>query len=142
MRTVKGIGLPSYRGVSLDRLAAVAESGIDVRPTDAVIWVAEDIEKALEYGGDQSKSVLLLDHKRVAHSNRLLPADASATTVAEVEKAYGSPTILPSGKRFYSRLPVGDPSRGKSNEDAYAWYIPGSPFAGLVGIAIFLVQSS
>jgi hypothetical protein len=61
--------------------------------------------------------------------------------VAEVERAYGSPTILPNGNRFYSRLPAGDPSRGKSNEDAYGWYIPGSPFAALVGLAVFLVRS-
>jgi hypothetical protein len=141
MRSVEKVGLPSYRGVPLSRLEAVAEAGIDVRPTDSVIWVADAMEKALEYGGNQSKAVLLLDHKRMARSNRLLPPDAPPARVAEVEKAYGSPTILPNGSRFYSRLPVGDPSRGKSNEDAYGWYIPESPFAALVGVVIFLVQS-
>jgi hypothetical protein len=74
---VKGIGLPSYRGLSLGCLEAVAEGGIDVRPTDAVIWVADAMEKALEYGGNESKAVLLLDHNRMARSNRLLPPDAA-----------------------------------------------------------------
>jgi hypothetical protein len=136
-------GMPIYRGVSIDRLDVVATHGIDVVPTDSVIWVADDMEKALEYGGDGSKAVLLLDPKMMERSCRLLPADALASVIAEVEKDYGKDFLtLRNGSRLYSRLPRDYPNRGGSNERAYGWYIPGAPFSALVGVALFLAGSN
>jgi hypothetical protein len=49
----------AFRGVGVDRLGAVLRSGIDVEPSDSVIYV-DFFDKAWEYGG-MPKVILALD---------------------------------------------------------------------------------
>lgn len=127
--------LPLFRGVSLSRLDAVLTSGIDVSPTDDVIW-ADFLEKALEYG-DSEKVVLILDHRRMLRSWECLPVDAPAEQLERARAIYPYEAPTSDGKRiWFSRLSKDRPQFGSSAEAAYAWFIPGDPWQALIGLII------
>lgn len=91
-----------YRGTAIERLQAIAAHGIDVDPPAAVFWATTDLAKALEYGGDLSKVVLVLDGDRIVPSFREVPADAPESLVADVERIYGADyQHQPNGLRYY-----------------------------------------
>lgn len=50
----------------MDRLRVVLKTGVDVEPSNSVIW-ANDLEKALEYG-DWPKVVMAFDSERLKRS--------------------------------------------------------------------------
>lgn len=138
----EALDLPMYRAISMDSLAAVATSGIDVTPSDAVIWATDCLDKALEYGGDSTKAVLVLDAKALARSFTIVPSGASPSLIEEVEKRIGPDFLAqPDGSRYYSRLPTDDRRRDTPYEREYGWYIPGAPFSALAGIVFFKVEA-
>jgi hypothetical protein len=127
------IPLPVCRGVPLSALQRVLDTGIDVQPTNSVIW-ADFLEKALEYGGEE-KIVLILNPKAMRRCSWLVGAGEDAS---QAEAIIGGPaTLLPNGQRLYSRLPLADPRRGSLAEAEYGWFIPGDPFSALAGVLVF-----
>jgi hypothetical protein len=125
-----------FRAVSKDRLSTVLRQGIDVEPTNAVIWV-NHLDKALEYGG-WPKLVMALDYKFLERTFVELDADASEAEVTAVRRDY--PTISKrsdSSKLFYSRLKEDDPQLCTPYEFDSAWWIPGDPWKALKGIFLF-----
>ncbi|MDQ6893717.1 MAG: protein kinase [Acidobacteriota bacterium] len=126
----------SFRGIGSDRLRKVLQTGIDVEPTDSVIYV-DLFEKAWEYGA-WPKVLLALDNSRLDRSWREIRA---GTPTGEIEHLRGRfPTIAPiaDGSGWWmSRLPPSDSQIGTSYEIAYARWIPGDPFEALGAILLF-----
>ncbi len=75
-----------FRGVSIDSLPAVLQQGIDVVPTNDVIFV-DDLDKALEYGG-WPKVLLALRWSSLKCTFKHLPADSSKEKVEKVENGF------------------------------------------------------
>ena len=99
--------IPLYRGVSLEATQRILENGIDVIPTDAVIW-ANALEKALEYGGE-NQLIMILNPRDMKRSYIQLDRNADPDTREAVEKEYGvNPVIFTDGSIVYGPrfLPV------------------------------------
>jgi hypothetical protein len=127
--------LPLYRGVPLAACERVFANGIDVLPTDAVIW-ANDLQKASEYGG-QNRLIMILNQSGMRRSYITLDESADAETRRRVEQEYGTePIIFPKGTIFYSRLAPMDRRRGSPYEVENGWYIPNDPFKVLSGMIV------
>jgi hypothetical protein len=125
--------LPLFRAVSLDAKERVLMNGIDVLPTDAVIW-ANDLEKALEYGGS-NQLVMILYRKSMRPSFMLVDRNSTPEVIKSIEEEYGTnPVAFDDGTLFYSRLPSTDRRRASPYEVENGWYIPGDPFSVLAGI--------
>jgi hypothetical protein len=125
-----------FRAVSIDRLGTVLTTGVDVEPSDAVVY-ADSFEKAWEYGG-WPKVVLALSLDKLDRTYRELPADTDAEELALVQQRF--PTVLPAvdGTTLWcSRLAQDDPCIAKSYEREYAWWIPGDPFEALRAVLLF-----
>lgn len=126
-----------YRAVSADRLPAVLENGIDVEPTDSVIYADKAFGKAWEYGGFP-KMVLALNPDELEPTYREVPTDTPADEIAEIRKDY--PTVLTSSDGEWlwcSRLDEDDGGTAKSYERLYARWIPGNPFDALRSVFVF-----
>ncbi|MDI1228245.1 MAG: hypothetical protein PSY14_11225 [bacterium] len=126
----------SFRGVSTDRLATVLKQGIDVEPTNAVIWV-NDLDKALEYGG-WPKIVMALDHECLKMTFVQLDANTSEDELMAVRREF--PTVLKSadGSTLWcSRLREDAPQINTDYEAYSARWIPGDPWRALKGIFVF-----
>jgi len=124
-----------FRAVSLDRLSSVLREGIDVEPTNAVIW-ANGLDKALEYG-DWPKLIMALDHNFMKKTYTELDANTSEQELAAVCRDY--PTLVNQGegsKLFFSRLKEDDPRLCSTYESFSAWWIPGDPWNALKGVFI------
>jgi hypothetical protein len=124
----------SFRAVSIDRLSTVLLQGIDVEPTNAVIWV-NVLDKALEYGG-WPKLVMALDYEFLRRTFVELDADASEVELTSVQHDY--PTVLKDGsKLFCSRLKEDAPQLNTPYELDSARWIPGDPWEALKGVFVF-----
>ena len=136
-RTWPELAVCMFRGVSIDRLQTVLRAGIDVVPTDSVIYLS-DFDKAWEYG-DFPKIVLALDSQKVKASWQTIPADTPPVELAEIRKAY--PTSIPCSddeSLWLSRLPADDPRIGTSYEASYAFWIPGDPLEAVRAVFVFM----
>lgn len=125
-----------FRGVSLDRLDTVLQQGIDVHPTNGVIWV-DNLEKALEYG-EWPKVVLALDTDCLKNTFREIPANSSEQEIMAV--CLDFPTVVKSvdgSKLWCTRLPEDSPQIASDYEVAYARWIRGNPCDALKGVFIF-----
>jgi hypothetical protein len=122
-------------GVPLEACERILTNGIDVIPTDAVIW-ANDLMKAAEYGrGNQL--IMILNSRDMRRSYKQLDRNATSDAQKAIEKEYGvNPVIFPDGAVLYSRLAADDKRRGTPYELAHGWYIPGDPFSILSGLII------
>lgn len=128
--------LCAFRGVSIERLATVLRTGVDVDPTDAPIYVS-DLDKAWEYGGFP-KLVLALDRRSLDRTFRELPSASSADERRAVRKTF--PTVLEGidgDTLWFSRLAPDDPGITKPYEVEYARWIPGDPFEALRAMLVF-----
>jgi hypothetical protein len=128
--------LCSFRAVSVDRLTAVVGTGIDVEPTNAVIWV-NFLSKALEYGG-WPKVVMALDHRFMKRSYIEIEADIAEEDLALIRREY--PTLVRSidGSKLYcSRLKEDAPQLNTAYEWDSAWWIPGDPLRALKAVFVF-----
>ena len=125
-----------FRGVELDRLPNVLESGIDVIPTNAPIF-ADFLDKALEYGG-WPKLVLALDSRQMEKTFKEVPSSIPEAELAELCSTF--PLVLPSsdGRSLWlTRLSEGDPRIGTAYEYGYAWWIRGDAFKALNAVLLF-----
>ncbi|WP_433287790.1 hypothetical protein ACQPZQ_34270 [Pseudonocardia sp. CA-142604] len=127
-----------FRGVSSDRLQTVLQTGVDVVPTNSVIYASDDFDKAWEYG-DFPKVVLALDSRKVKPSWQMIPADTPPVELAEIGKVY--PTAVPysNGESLWlSRLPADDPRIATDYEASYAFWIPGNPLEAVRAVFVFM----
>lgn len=126
--------LCQFRGVSADRLNFVLSNGIDVDPTDSVIY-ALDLVKAWEYGG-WPKLLLALDTSRLQRTFKEVPSDISADELERLRQHY--PTVIRDGAKLWlSRFPEGNCRIATTYETYYAWWIKGDPFQTLRAIMLF-----
>ena len=125
-----------FRGINVDRLATVLATGIDVEPSDAVIY-ANSFDKAWEYG-DFPKVVLALRPEALERTYRQIPADTPPEELSVIQERF--PTVVPSvdgGHLWCSRLPADDTRVTTPYEAEYAWWVPGNPFAALYSVLVF-----
>jgi hypothetical protein len=123
-----------FRAVSIDRLSTVLLRGIDVEPTNSVIWV-NHLDKAMEYGG-WPKLVMALDYRLLKWTCVELDANASEAELTSVRRDY--PTVLKDGsKLFCSRLKADAPQLNTPYEFDSARWIPGDPWEALKGVFVF-----
>src|SRR5262245_34959558 len=76
-----GLLLGASRSVTLERLRWILQTGVDVDPSTAVIFV-DDVSKALEYGGPE-QCLLLFDTRRL---ERTWMETSSSAPLAEIER--------------------------------------------------------
>lgn len=125
-----------FRAVEYSRLSYVIKTGIDIDPTDGVVY-AESFSKAYEYGG-WPKIMLVLDSSHMQRTYREIPVDTPKDEIRRLQEIY--PTILKSKDRskfWLSRLPEDDKHIASHYESEYAWWIPGDPKEALGAILIF-----
>ncbi|MDR7252259.1 hypothetical protein J2X46_001235 [Nocardioides sp. BE266] len=131
----------TYRGVNLDRLPVILEHGVDVEPTDAIIYCGP-LEKAYEYGrlpkvvmvyrtADERGDVIVQPAVTTIH-DITSPADAASRRRShphEMQRAEGSPIVLcrvaPESEAHYAYY------------RAYGRFIPGDPWDALIAILVF-----
>lgn len=119
------------RGTTLEALPQVLRTGADVHPADAVIWVADDPQKCLEYG----QLLLVYQKMLLDRTFREIDAVTPKEDVEELRRTF--PTVLTSqeGSRLWlSRLPESDRRVGMSYESDYARWIPGDARTALRAI--------
>jgi hypothetical protein len=129
--------LCQFRGISVDRLNFVVSNGIDVEPTEGVIF-ANDLNKAWEYGG-WPKLLLALDTFRLQRTFKQVSSDISPDELEEIRRSY--PTVVKSHdgtKLWLTRFKAGDPRIGTPYEIAHACWIEGNPFEALQAIMLFV----
>src|SRR5258708_5455071 len=95
-----------FRGVSIDSLPAVLQQGIDVVPTNDVIFV-DDLDKALEYGG-WPKVLLALRWSSLKCTFKHLPADSSKEKVEKVRHEFPNMVKLDDRSLWCTRLKEDD----------------------------------
>ena len=117
------------RGTPLDRFGAASAQGVDVEPTDAVIWASDDPRKSLEYG----PLLLVYQWGLLDRPYRQVPLDTSPEELGRLRRTFPHITPLPDGSGFWlSRIPESDPRRAYERD--YAWWIPGDPLRALRAI--------
>lgn len=124
-----------FRAVSLDLLPKVLSTGVDVEPSNAVVY-AGDFEKAWEYGG-LPKLVAAYDPRMLKSSCLEIPAATPPEELRRLTQDY--PTQLQSrdGQRLWlSRLPKDDTALATPYEAAWAYWIPGNAKAALRAVII------
>jgi hypothetical protein len=125
----------AFRGVSINRLKSILPDGIDVEPTDSVIFT-NDLDKAWEYGG-WPKLVLALDTSRLQRTFKQVPSDISPSELERIRQHY--PTVVKSldGTQLWlTRLEESDPRIASPYEIAHARWIEGNPFDALRAILL------
>lgn len=128
------------RGVALERLDSVLQHGIDVRPTDHPIFVA-DWDKALEYG-DWPKLILLLHPGQLRPTGHEVSATLDPGELNELRKTYPNQLVSTDGSKLWlTRFDPDAPQAGTDYEMAYGRYIPGNPFDALAAVLIFAPAS-
>lgn len=134
-----------FRGTSLDRLPTILTTGVDVTPTDAIIYCAE-LEKAYEYG--KGTRVIAAyrwgkpgpDGTKVRVMGRAIVHvfdDTSPETRAEYEISH--PYVLPTQPGApQSRCRVEPETAARRGYlGPYGKYLTGDPFDALVAILIY-----
>lgn len=110
------------------------KTGVDVEPTNVVIWVNE-VQKALEYGG-WPKILMAFDSERLKRSWIEIDVSAPPEEIERIQRDY--PTVIRDGDKLYcSRLPSDAPQLMTAYEFQHAFWIPGDPFEALK--AVFIV---
>ncbi len=129
----------SFRGTSIDRLPHVLEHGVDVEPTDSVMFVGEAY-KALEYGG-WPKVVMALDSTKLEPTWKEVSSSVPEDEKAALRAMFPTSLMSKDGtKLWFSRMPADDSRVGSAYERSYARYLP--PAAGNPLIAVFLFAES
>ncbi len=130
----------TFRGVSLDRLGHVLAHGIDIWPTDDVIYTSF-FDKAWEYG-DFPKVILALDQRQLSQTFRVVPASTPEHELAELVQTFPTCLRIQDGSKLWlSRLDRDDPRIGSSYEMEYANWIPGNALECLQGVFIFTPEA-
>lgn len=127
----------AYRGVAAKQLPLVYRNGIDVEPTNQVIYVAE-FEKAWEYG-DFPKLMLAFEWNKLSMTFCEVSAALPANEIDTLRQRF--PTMLKStnGEKLYlSRLAEHSPQLNTDYEWAYARWIEDNPFEALRALLLFV----
>jgi hypothetical protein len=127
----------NFRSVEAEKLPTVLRNGIDVEPTNGVIYVGP-FDKTWEYGGFP-KLTLALDFNKLSRTFREVPASLSANELEILQQRF--PTMIKSldGTKLYlSRLSEDDRRLNTDYEWAYARWIEGDPFEALRALFIFV----
>lgn len=131
---------PDFRGVSYDRLPTILETGIDVRPTTAPIFV-DDFEKAWKYGG-WPKVIMALDAERLERTYREIAAGTPADEVSRLLQDYPRRLESEDGEFIWlTRLPASDTRATTAYERYYARWIPGNPMDALIAVFLFMPEN-
>jgi hypothetical protein len=126
-----------FRGVSLDRFKVVLSTGIDVEPTNAIIYV-DGFDKALEYGG-WPKVVIALRTDQLDATFREVAADTPPTQLAELGHVFGTKLLSADGSMLWlSRLDAEDSRVTTDYEVAYARWIPGDALGALAAVFVLV----
>jgi hypothetical protein len=128
--------VPSCRGVSIDRIGAILEGGVDVRPVDAPIYL-DALSKALEYGGKE-KALMIFDRAKLDRTFREISARTPQADIDVIAQTF--PTIRRStdgSKLWCSRLPQDDTALATDYEASYAYWIPANPFDALRAVIAY-----
>src|ERR1700735_673352 len=123
-----------FRGVSIDSLPAVLQRGIDVSPTNAVMYV-DHLEKALGYGG-WPKVLLALKWDSIKRTFKEMPVGSSKEEIQIVRKDFPTAIELNDRSIWCTRLAEDDPRIATDYEIAYARWIPGNPWDALRAIVL------
>jgi hypothetical protein len=108
-----------FRGVSIAQLEHVLRHGVDVSPTDSVIY-ADGIDKAWEYGG-YPKLILALEQAKLERANQGVRPDTTESERRLIE---------------YTRLPEPVSEAQLAYAEAYGWWIPDDARGALRGLII------
>jgi len=124
-----------FRAVSTDRFSDILINGVDVLPTDAVIY-ADCLEKALEYGG-WPKTVMAFDPQFMKKAYKEVDSCIAEDDLIEIIKTYPTKITSEDGSKYtLTRLDRGD-ARATSGYDVnYGWWIPNDPWECLKMILI------
>lgn len=116
-----------FRSVSVDRLACVLNNGVDVLPTNSVIF-ADYLDKAMEYG-DWPKVIMALDPKHMQRTFKEVDSTIPEDELAELMKIYPTKIESKDGSRYWlTKLDENDNRIASDYEIGYAWWIPNSPW--------------
>lgn len=130
-----------YRCADLSRLPIVLATAIDVEPTNAVIYADMSDDKALEYGGEDSKVMLILRDEHLDRTYREVPSDTPEAELAQLRGTFPTELRSEDGKSiWFSRLKETDPKVASPYEHTYAAWIPGDPWQCLFSIIVFGVD--
>jgi hypothetical protein len=128
-------GLVSFRGVDISRLSTVLKTGIDVEPSNSVIY-ASDLKKSLEYGGSP-KLILALDSNRLKKTYVETNSDIPEAEISRLRETY--PTMLRSeggASLWFSRMDQTDTRLATPYESEYAWWIEQDHQRALKGLLL------
>jgi len=125
-----GKRLLQYRGVALNRLPTILQTGVDTQPPHGVFWSSDRIAKALEYGG-RDKVLLVFDPRRLRPAWVILDTDCSPEERREFERMYPTVVWETEQSKKLSRLPARE-YHGGTGYDHYAYWIPDDPFDALI----------
>lgn len=125
-----------YRGVPQGCFETILKTGIDVTPTSATVYLTDDPGKALEYGWDGSRVLLLAyDQKGISRTYAEVPSETPEAQVQEMMATYATREVSVDGKRIWlSRLSADDPRRTTPYEATYGGWFPGDPKDSLVAV--------
>jgi hypothetical protein len=134
---VNGKGWVAFRGVPIETFRAVAQNGVDVEPTDATIFCAEE-DKAWEYakprsGSDGPGLMYALHGGYLERSFRELAGGTSPEAIAELQKTYPYRYDYPDGNLRLSRLAN---QNNPAYESAYGYWVPGNAREALLAIFV------
>lgn len=116
-----------FRSVSIDRLAYVLKKGVDVLPTNSVIY-ADYLDKAMEYGG-WPKVIMAFYPKRMQRTFKEVDSTIAEDELAELMKIYPTKIESKDGSRYWhTKLDENDNRIATDYEISYAWWIPNSPW--------------
>jgi hypothetical protein len=116
------------RGVSLDRLDDVLRGGVDVRPTDSVIFV-DHLDKAIEYGaGEEGLLVIVYDKSQLKPASIEFPNSTSAADLNQFAAEYPTRIDDYNGNILLSRC---GPNKDAGYGLLYGAWIPDDPFNAL-----------
>lgn len=128
----------AFRAVGIECLQRILHKGIDVEPTDAVIFTDYFFDKAWEYGG-WPKVMLVLEHSKLQRTYCEIPATIAPDELSKLRERYPAMVRSIDGTKLWSsRLREDDPKITTSYETTYARWIQGNPFDVLKAIIVFV----
>lgn len=119
-----------YRSVSYEKWDYIKENGVDVSPTDSVIY-CDCLGKAFEYGS-WPKVIMGFDSNLLDRTYREVNSPMEESELQTLlEKFPTKETSVDGSKLWLSRLAVNDRRRTSAYEIQYARWIPEEPWKAL-----------
>lgn len=134
LKTHRGL---TFRGVGIDRLSTILATGLDVHPTDSVIY-CDAIQKAIEYG-----DVVMAFRHRDEDDNfvlsRAIVTINPETSIADAaSRRLSHPHVLKDENGVVTLCRIEPEHQARINYlGAHGYFITGSPWDALVGLFLF-----